>query len=31
LLSYGEIARFNGRLDGYHNATCVVAALPAEA
>lgn len=30
-LSYGEIARFNGRLDGYHNATCVVAALPAHA
>jgi hypothetical protein len=29
LLSYGEVARFNGRLDGYHNATCVVAALPA--
>lgn len=28
MLSYGEIARFKGRLDGYHNNTCVVVALP---
>jgi methyl-accepting chemotaxis protein len=29
LLTYGEIARFKGRLDGWHNATAVVAAIPA--
>lgn len=28
-LTYGEIARFSGRLDGFHNATSVVAAIPA--
>jgi len=28
-VTYGEIARFSGRLDGYHNPTVVVAALPA--
>jgi hypothetical protein len=28
-VTYGEIARFNGRLDGYHNTTVVVAAIPA--
>jgi len=28
-VTYGEIARFSGRLDGYHNTTIVVAALPA--
>jgi hypothetical protein len=28
-LSYGEIARFKGKLDGYHNNTIVVVALPA--
>jgi hypothetical protein len=28
-VTYGEIARFSGRLDGYHNTTVVVAALPA--
>lgn len=28
-LTYGEIARFRGRLDGWHNATTVVAAIPA--
>ncbi|MBM4782105.1 MAG: hypothetical protein GQE15_30875 [Archangiaceae bacterium] len=28
-LTYGEIARFGGRLDGWHNTTSVVAALPA--
>lgn len=28
-LTYGEIARFAGRLDGFHNATSVVAAIPA--
>ncbi len=29
LLTYGEIARFKGRLDGWHNATSVVTAIPA--
>jgi methyl-accepting chemotaxis protein len=28
-LTYGEIARFRGRLDGWHNTTAVVAAIPA--
>jgi hypothetical protein len=28
-LSYGEVARFKGRLDGYHNNTIVVVAVPA--
>jgi hypothetical protein len=28
LLTYGEIARTGGRLDGWHNSTCVVLALP---
>jgi methyl-accepting chemotaxis protein len=28
-LTYGEIARYAGRLDGWHNATAVVAAIPA--
>jgi hypothetical protein len=28
-LTYGEIARFKGRMDGWHNATAVVAAIPA--
>lgn len=28
-LTYGEIARFRGRLDGWHNTTTVVAAIPA--
>lgn len=28
-LTYGEIARFGGNLDGWHNATAVVAAIPA--
>lgn len=28
-LTYGEIARFGGRLDGWHNTTSVVAAIPA--
>jgi len=28
-VTYGEIARFSGRLDGYHNTTLVVAAVPA--
>jgi hypothetical protein len=27
-LTYGEIARYKGRLDGWHNATAVVAAIP---
>lgn len=27
-LTYGEIARFKGRLDGWHNATAVVVAIP---
>ena len=27
--SYGEIARVKGKLDGYHNHTIVVAAIPA--
>jgi len=29
LLTYGEIARFKGRLDGWHNTTAVVVAIPA--
>ena len=29
LLTYGEIARFRGRLDGWHNTTAVVVAIPA--
>ncbi len=29
-LTYGEIARTAGRLDGWHNTTCVVVALPAD-
>jgi hypothetical protein len=28
-LTYGEIARYKGRLDGWHNSTAVVAAIPA--
>jgi len=28
-LTYGEIARYQGRLDGWHNTTAVVAAIPA--
>lgn len=28
-LTYGEIARFSGKLDGWHNATVVVTAIPA--
>ncbi|HEV3190007.1 MAG TPA: FIST N-terminal domain-containing protein [Polyangiaceae bacterium] len=28
-LTYGEIARYAGRFDGWHNATAVVAAIPA--
>jgi methyl-accepting chemotaxis protein len=28
-LTYGEIAKYAGRLDGWHNATAVVAAIPA--
>ncbi len=28
-LTYGEIARFRGRLDGWHNTTTVVTAIPA--
>jgi methyl-accepting chemotaxis protein len=28
-VTYGEIARFSGKLDGYHNTTVVVAAMPA--
>jgi methyl-accepting chemotaxis protein len=28
-LTYGEIARYRGRLDGWHNTTAVVAAIPA--
>jgi hypothetical protein len=27
-LTYGEIARYKGRLDGWHNTTAVVAAIP---
>ncbi len=27
-LTYGEIARFRGRLDGWHNTTAVVVAVP---
>ncbi len=29
LLTYGEIARFKGRLEGWHNTTAVVVAIPA--
>jgi hypothetical protein len=28
-LTYGEIARYSGHLDGWHNTTAVVAAIPA--
>jgi methyl-accepting chemotaxis protein len=28
MLSYGEIARFKGKLDGVHNSTVVVVAIP---
>lgn len=28
-LTYGEIARYRGRLDGWHNTTAVVVAIPA--
>lgn len=28
-LTYGEIARFKGKLDGWHNTTAVVVAVPA--
>lgn len=28
-LTYGEIARYQGQLDGWHNATAVVVAIPA--
>ena len=27
-LTYGEIARYQGKLDGWHNATAVVVAIP---
>ena len=27
-LTYGEIARYHGRLEGWHNATAVVVAIP---
>ena len=27
-LTYGEIARYKGRLDGWHNSTAVVTAIP---
>jgi methyl-accepting chemotaxis protein len=27
-LTYGEIARYQGQLDGWHNATAVVVAIP---
>jgi len=27
-LTYGEIARYEGKLDGWHNATAVVVAIP---
>jgi len=27
-LTYGEIARYQGSLDGWHNATAVVVAIP---
>ena len=27
-LSYGEIARIKGKLDGYHNNTLVIVAIP---
>jgi hypothetical protein len=27
-LTYGEIARYSGKLDGWHNATAVVVAIP---
>ena len=29
LLTYGEIARFKGRLEDWHNTTAVVVAIPA--
>jgi hypothetical protein len=29
-LTYGEIARYKGRFDGWHNSTAVVAAIPAD-
>ena len=29
LLTYGEITRFKGRLEGWHNTTAVVVAIPA--
>jgi methyl-accepting chemotaxis protein len=28
-LTYGEIARYTGRLEGWHNTTAVVVAIPA--
>lgn len=28
-LSYGQVARFRGRNEGWHNSTCVVVAIPA--
>ena len=28
-LTYGEIARYGGRFDGWHNTTAVVVAIPA--
>src|SRR5450432_14739 len=28
-LTYGEIARYRGRFDGWHNTTAVVTAIPA--
>jgi methyl-accepting chemotaxis protein len=27
-LTYGEIARYHGRLEGWHNTTAVVVAIP---
>jgi hypothetical protein len=30
-LTYGEIARYRGKLDGWHNTTAVVVAIPASA
>ena len=29
VLTYGEIARYGGKLDGWHNTTAVVVAIPA--
>ena len=27
--TYGEIARYKGRIEGWHNCTIVIAAIPA--